>query len=100
MRLLALIATGLLAPPLCAQGENKLRHYYPVPDQPAKTITADVCVYGGTPGGVGAAIQASRMGKKAVLVVFRRHVGGMTSGGLTATDVGRAEAIGGMATEF
>src|SRR5205814_347203 len=79
---------------------NKLRYYYPVPAQPATTIAADICVYGGTPGGVAAAVQASRMGKKAVLVVFRRHVGGMTSGGLTATDVGRAEAIGGMATEF
>jgi hypothetical protein len=78
-----------------------LRHYYPLTQrEPAKTIELDICVYGGTPGGVGAAVQASRMGKKAALVVFRKHVGGMTSGGLTATDVGRAEAIGGMATEF
>jgi hypothetical protein len=39
------------------------------------------------------------MGKKAVLVVMRRHVGGMTSGGLTATDIGKRPAIGGFANE-
>src|SRR5687768_2897808 len=100
MPVLALLLTILYAPGIFAQQENKAGYYYPVPAQPAKTISADLCVYGGTPGGVAAAVQASRMGKKAVLVVFRRHVGGMTSGGLTATDVGRAEAIGGLATEF
>jgi NADPH-dependent 2,4-dienoyl-CoA reductase/sulfur reductase-like enzyme len=63
-------------------------------------LKVDVCVYGGTPGGVGAAVQASRMGKSAVLAVFRRHVGGMTAAGLTAVDLGRKESIGGMAAEF
>lgn len=78
-----------------------LKYYYPVPPaNPALTIEADVCIYGGTPGGVAAAVQASRMGKKAVLAVFRRHVGGMTSGGLTATDIGNRDAIGGFANEI
>src|SRR4051812_11353863 len=78
-----------------------LHYYYPLPAaKDAQTIEADVCVYGGTPGGVMAAVQAARMGKKAVHVVFRRHVGGMTSGGLTATDVGNADSIGGLAKEF
>ena len=63
-------------------------------------VEADVCVYGGTPGGVMAAVQAARMGKKTVLVVFGRHVGGMTSGGLSATDVGNERTIGGLAREF
>src|SRR6218665_733036 len=77
-----------------------LKYYYPVPAaNPAQVIEADVCVYGGTPGGVSAAVQAARMGKKAVLVVMRRHVGGMTSGGLTATDIGNRKAIGGFANE-
>ena len=39
-------------------------------------------------------------GKKVVLLSFNRHVGGMTSGGLTATDLGRKESIGGLALEF
>jgi hypothetical protein len=78
-----------------------LHYYYPVPPaNPARTLKVDVCVYGGTPGGVAAAIQAQRMGKTAALAVFRRHVGGMTSGGLTAVDLGNANAIGGIAAEF
>jgi NADPH-dependent 2,4-dienoyl-CoA reductase/sulfur reductase-like enzyme len=78
-----------------------LRHYYAVPHAtPPRTILVDVCVYGGTPGGVAAAVQARRMGKTAALAVFRRHVGGMTSAGLTAVDLGKAESIGGVAAEF
>lgn len=78
-----------------------LKYYYPVPmAEPAQTIEVDVAAYGGTPAGIATAIQASRMGKKAALFVFRRHVGGLTSGGLTATDVGNVKGIGGMATEF
>jgi hypothetical protein len=78
-----------------------LKYYYPVP-VPTKpeTLKVDVCVYGGTPGGIGAAIQARRMGKTAVLAVFRRHVGGLTAAGLTAVDLGKKESIGGMAAEF
>jgi hypothetical protein len=60
----------------------------------------DVAVYGGTPAGVTAAIQAARMGKQTVLVSFNRFVGGLTSAGLTDTDVGSNNAIGGMAREF
>lgn len=78
-----------------------LRYYYPVPAaNPALQLDTDVCVYGGTPAGVAAAVQAARMGKEAKLFVFRRHVGGMTSGGLTASDLGTRQAIGGMANEF
>jgi hypothetical protein len=77
-----------------------LHYYYPIPAaNPPTVIEADICVYGGTPGGVSAAVQSARMGKKAVLVVMRRHVGGMSSGGLTATDIGRRGAIGGFANE-
>jgi len=77
-----------------------LKYFYPVPARDAKTLRVDVCVYGGTPGGVGAAVQARRMGKTSALAVFRRHVGGLTSAGLTAVDLGKAESIGGMAAEF
>ncbi|MES2693699.1 MAG: FAD-dependent oxidoreductase [Verrucomicrobiota bacterium] len=78
-----------------------LRHYYKVERaaQP-QTLRVDICVYGGTPGGVAAAVQARRMGKTSALAVFRRHVGGLTSAGLTAVDLGKKESIGGMAAEF
>jgi len=78
-----------------------LHHYYKLPPAAAPiTTVVDVCVYGGTPGGIGAAIQARRMGKTSALAVFRRHVGGLTSSGLTAVDLGKKESIGGMAVEF
>jgi FAD dependent oxidoreductase len=60
----------------------------------------DIAVYGGTPAGVTAAIQASKLGKKVILISQNQHVGGMTSGGLTATDVGEEDSIGGLALEF
>jgi hypothetical protein len=68
--------------------------------QAAEIIQADVCVYGGTAGGVAAAVQAARMGKTIVLLEFGNHLGGMTSGGLGATDIGNKAAIGGIAREF
>ncbi len=61
---------------------------------------ADVVVYGGTAGGVVAAVQAARMGKTVILVEPSRHVGGMTSGGLGATDFKVAEAVGGLCRDF
>jgi hypothetical protein len=84
----------------CATPLPKLFYYQQVDPGKPKTIEYNVVVYGGTPAGVSAAIQAARMGKKAVLLSFNQHVGGMTSGGLTATDVGEKESIGGLALEF
>ena len=62
--------------------------------------TFDVAVYGGTSGGVAAAVQAARMGKKVVLIEPGKHLGGLTSGGLGATDIGNKGAIGGVSREF
>ncbi|HSI11159.1 MAG TPA: FAD-dependent oxidoreductase [Chthoniobacter sp.] len=65
-----------------------------------KVVEADVCVYGGTSGGVIAAIQAARLGKRAVIVEPGRHLGGMTSGGLSAVDIGDPRTVGGLAREY
>lgn len=65
-----------------------------------EAIESDICIYGGTAGGVAAAVQAARMGKTAVIAEFGNHLGGMTSGGLGATDIGNKAAIGGIAREF
>src|SRR5262245_36349619 len=62
--------------------------------------SADVAVYGGTAGGVIAAVAAAREGKSVVLLEPGKHLGGMVSGGLGATDVGNARAIGGYSREF
>lgn len=66
----------------------------------AQVIEADICIYGGTSGGVIAAVQAARMGKSAVVIEPGRHVGGMTASGLGATDSGHTDTIGGLAREF
>jgi hypothetical protein len=60
----------------------------------------DVLVYGGTPGGILAAVAASRAGSKVVLLEPTGHVGGMVTNGLNWTDYGQAWTIGGFTREF
>ena len=62
--------------------------------------TYDVVVYGGTSGGVAAAVSAARLGKSVILIEPGRHLGGLTSGGLGRTDIGNKQAIGGISREF
>ena len=57
-------------------------------------------IYGGTSAGIAAAIQASRSGKTVVLIEPTRRIGGLTTGGLGATDIGNKQAIGGISREF
>lgn len=64
------------------------------------TLEADVVVYGDAAGGVTAAAQAARMGKKTVLISPYGHLGGMSSSGLGFTDIGNPAILGGIAREF
>ena len=41
---------------------------------PAQVVEADLCIFGGTSGGIAAAVQAARMGKTAVIEIGRAHV--------------------------
>lgn len=66
----------------------------------AVVVESDVCVYGGTSGGVAAAVQAARMGRKATIVEPNKHLGGMTAGGLSAVDIGDPRSVGGIAREY
>jgi len=63
-------------------------------------VVYDLVVYGGTSGGVIAAVQAARMGKSVLLIEPGEHLGGLTSGGLGSTDIGNKAAIGGLASDF
>src|SRR3569833_522303 len=67
-----------------------------------QAVYVDVCVYGGTSGGVIAAVEAARLGKRVALICDKNHVGGMTSSGLGWTDIGHVGTgyIRGMANEF
>lgn len=60
----------------------------------------DVVVYGGNAGGIAAAVQASRMGKRVVVIEPSSRIGGMATSGLGATDIGARSTIGGIAREF
>jgi hypothetical protein len=66
----------------------------------ATTHSFDVVVYGGTAGGVIAAVAAARQGSRTGLVEPTSHVGGMVSSGLGYTDLGKKQVIGGFAFEF
>jgi hypothetical protein len=60
----------------------------------------DLVVYGGTPAGISAAIVAAREGASVVLIEPGRWIGGVVTGGLSKTDVGKESTIGGFAREF
>jgi hypothetical protein len=66
----------------------------------------DVVVYGGTPGGVAAAIQVARTGRTVALLEPTRYLGGILVNGLGGTDVDNhphfqnSPAVGGLALDF
>jgi hypothetical protein len=62
--------------------------------------TFDLVIYGGTSAAATAAVQARRMKKTAVIIEPGTHLGGLTSGGLGATDIGNKGAIGGLSRSF
>lgn len=64
------------------------------------TSNYDLVIYGATASGVATAVSAARQGLKVALIEPTRHVGGMATGGLSMTDFGRKEVIGGFALEF
>ena len=68
--------------------------------QKKSETTFDIIIYGASSGGIAAAIQASRMGKKVLLLEPSSRIGGLTTGGLGQTDIGNKAAIGGISREF
>jgi len=61
---------------------------------------ADIVIYGGTSAAVISAVQAKRLGKSVIIVSPDRHLGGLSSGGLGWTDIGKKSVIGGLSREF
>jgi FAD dependent oxidoreductase len=62
--------------------------------------SAEVVVYGPTAAGVMAAVAAGELGAEVTLVGPESHVGGMVASGLSWTDIGREEAVSGLARHF
>lgn len=65
-----------------------------------RTENADIVVYGGTSAGVVSAVRAAKTGKSVILVAPEKHLGAMSSSGLTYTDSGKTYSIGGLSREF
>lgn len=93
-RILPAFVPPLLAAALLAAG-------LPTVGAAAPCERADVVVYGATPAGVAAAVQAGRMGRSVVLLEPSAHVGGMMASGLTRTDASpRRGVYGGIVAAF
>ena len=60
----------------------------------------DVVIYGATPSGIFAAINAARQGHSVALVEEYEHIGGLMTGGLSFTDFLSLEALGGTFNEY
>ncbi|MBA4300118.1 MAG: xanthan lyase [Cyclobacterium sp.] len=60
----------------------------------------DILVYGATPSGIMAAINAGRQGHSVALVEEYPHIGGLMTGGLSFTDFISTEALGGTFNEY
>lgn len=60
----------------------------------------DICIYGGTSSGIIAATAGARLGLKVIVIEPSCHLGGLSSGGLGATDIGNKHAVTGIAREF
>jgi hypothetical protein len=66
----------------------------------ATSSEADLIVYGGTASGVVTAYTAAKEGLHVILLEPGSHLGGMVTGGLSATDVAHFQIIGGYARDF
>ena len=66
----------------------------------AQSTSYDICVYGGTSAGVIAAFTAKKAGKSVILIEPGNYLGGMSSGGLGATDIGNKYAVTGLGKNF
>lgn len=67
---------------------------------PCRSEGAEVVVYGGTPGGIAAAISAARLGHEVALIEYHDHIGGMMTSGLGKCDIENRAMIGGIFKEF
>jgi hypothetical protein len=65
-----------------------------------RAAATDLVVYGGTASGVMTAYSAAREGLHVLLLEPGVHLGGMVTGGLSATDLGHYTIIGGYARDF
>ncbi|MFW6371065.1 MAG: FAD-dependent oxidoreductase [Bacteroidota bacterium] len=84
---LAIILTLIFSSNIQLDAQNQNKEY-------------NIVIYGGTSAGIAAAIQSSRMGSSVLVIEPSSRIGGLTTGGLGATDIGNKQAVGGISREF
>ena len=62
--------------------------FVPTTARTAQIVETDICIYGGGAGGVTAAVESARQGKRVAILVFNNHLGGLSASGLGGTDIG------------
>lgn len=67
---------------------------------PTPEVETEICIYGGNAAGVIAAVSAARLGRKVLLIEPGQHLGGLTAGGLSSTDIGNKYAVTGLSRDF
>lgn len=72
----------------------------PAADRTTSRHTCDTFVYGSTPGGIAAAVEAARRGERVILACPKHNPGGMAASGLCTTDAVRRHLFGGLVLEF
>jgi hypothetical protein len=70
------------------------------PSQSASLTKFDIVVVGTTPGGIAAAVNAAKSGLKVAITSESKHIGGLTTSGLTNSDFRTFESLGGTWLEF
>lgn len=73
----------------------------PPPAQAVPTpVSFDVLVYGATPAGIGAALNAAELGHRVALVEPTARIGGMVTNGLSLTDIISLESVSGFFKQY
>lgn len=85
---LALLFSSIASQAICQSGGKVLNQ------------SSDIVIYGCTPAGVTAAVEARRQNKTVSLICRDKHIGGMTANGLGWADTGDHETIGGLTGQF
>ena len=79
-----------------AGGDTERAEAGPAPQR----ASCDTFVYGSTPGGIAAAVEAARRGDRVALACPKGNPGGMAASGLSTTDAVRRHLFGGFVIEL
>lgn len=102
----SLVKGFLIAPWARSYGEDGRKKILEACDLVEKAIMIwngnrhQLVIYGATPAGIAAAVEARRQGLEPILLEPSPKIGGLTTGGLGQTDIGNKAAFGGIARKF